>query len=63
MMAFMRMLHVFTLDVFKLNLVILNSVLHELIQLIILPLLIVTLSPLLDLVVVGTRVVLICHLE
>ena len=63
MMAFMRMLHVFTLDVFKLNLVILNSVLHELIQLIILPLLIVTLGPLLHLVVVGTRVVLICHLE
>lgn len=32
--AFVRMLHVFTLDVFKFNLVILNSLLHKLIQLV-----------------------------
>ena len=66
MIAFVGMLHVLTLDVFVFNLVILNSVLHELIEVVEgFPLLVVGLGPLLDLVVVRihTRVVLINHLE
>ena len=69
MIALVRMLHVLALDVLVFNLVILNCVLHELIQLVErLTLLVVRLSSLLHLVVVDnmwvhTRVILLSHLE
>jgi hypothetical protein len=57
--ALLRMLHVFTLDVLVFNLVILKSLLHELVQLVqaLIPLLVVALGPLLHLVVVHHVIV------